>query len=133
MKKHLLMVLSLAAIITACYSTPDYIPEDLKPREYFQLAQEAVVERQDYETALFYYQTFLERYPDDIQRGIEAEYEIAFIRYKQNDPAAEQLFRDLLARYEEEGAELLPAWPKVLAEKLLARITASKRQSTAEE
>ncbi|MFO7975916.1 MAG: hypothetical protein R6V12_14920, partial [Candidatus Hydrogenedentota bacterium] len=63
----------------------------------------------------------------------EAEYEIAFIKYKQNAPAAEQLFRDLLARYEEEGAELLPAWPKVLAEKLLAEITASKRQSTTAE
>ncbi len=129
-------VLALFIVFVSCYSTPDYIPEDMKPREYFQRAQEAVVERQDYETALFYYETFLERYPDDIQRGIEAQYEIAFIHYKQNDPEAEQLFRDLLARYEADGAELLPGWPKVLARKLLQEITnqeAESTESTAEE
>ena len=134
MKKLLLLLLFSSSIILAsCHSTPDYIPEDLKPREYFQLAQEAVVERQDYETALFYYNTFLERYPDDIQRGVEAEYEIAFLKYKQKDPQAEQLFRDLLARYEAEGAELLPGWPKVLAEKLIEQITTGETAATAEE
>jgi len=126
-------VLSFVIAFSSCQSTPENIPEDLKPREYFQLAQEAVVQRQDYDTALFYYQTFLERYPDDIQRGVEAEYEIAFLKYKQNDPAAEELFRNLLARYDEEGAEILPAWPKVLAEKLLEKIASRKAAATAEE
>jgi len=124
---HLFIALLILLLAAACQSTPENIPEDLKPREYFQLAQQAVVERGDYDTALFYYQTFLKRVPEDIQRTVEAEYEIAFIRYKQNDPAAEQLFKDLLARYDAEGAELLPAWPKVLAEKLLAQINAQKK------
>ena len=132
MKKAILFIaLPVVFALAACHSTPDYIPEDLQPREYFQLAQEAVVERQDYDTALFYYQTFLERFPTDIQRTVEAEYEIAFIRYKQKDPRAEQLFRDLLARYDREGAELLPGWPRVLAEKLLKNITEEDAASTA--
>jgi len=126
------LLLPALLVIAACQSVPEYVPEDLQPREYFQLAQEAVVERNDYETALLYYQTFLERYPDDIQRSVEAEYEIAFIRYKQNDPSAGKLFDDLLARYEEEGAELLPGWPKVLAEKLQAKIAAAAEATAAE-
>ncbi len=125
-------MLLVLLVIIACQSTPEFIPEDLQPREYFQLAQEAVVERNDYDTALFYYQTFLERYPEDIQRTVEAEYEIAFIRYKQNDPSAGMLFADLLARYDADGAELLPAWPKVLAERLSEKISASAA-ATAEE
>jgi len=126
------LILPILFVVIACQSTPESIPEDLQPREYFQLAQEAVVERDDYDTALFYYQTFLERYPDDIQRSVEAEYEIAFIRYKQNDPSALQLFTDLLARYDAEGAELLPGWPKVLSEKLVETISTSA-DTTAEE
>ena len=130
-KAILFIVLPVAFAFAACHSTPDYIPEELQPREYFQLAQEAVVERKDYDTALVYYQTFLQRFPTDIQRAVEAEYEIAFIRYKQNDPRAEQLFRDLLARYETEGAELLPGWPRVLAEKLLKNIIEKDAAATA--
>ena len=126
MIKRIVSIFSLVLLVfTACQSTPKSIPEDLPPREYFQLAQEAVVERNDYDTALFYYQPFLERFPDDIQRTVEAEYEIAFIRYKQKDPSARQLFEDLLSRYDAEGSELLPGWPKVLAEKVLEKISSS--------
>ena len=122
----IITVLFLAAavvIIAACQSTPEEIPADLQPREYFQKAQEAVVERNDYDTALFYYKVFLERYPEDLQRTVEAEYEVAFIHYKQNDlETAERLFTALLARYEGEGAVLLPQWPRTLAEKVLDKI-----------
>ncbi len=131
-KRVIAMIFPVLIIILACQSTPQVIPQDLQPREYFQLAQEAVVVRKDYEAALLYYQTFLERFPNDIQRSVEAEYEIAFIRYKQNDPSAGQLFANLLARYDAEGAELLPGWPKVLATKLSEKISTSAAP-TAEE
>ena len=122
MKKSL--VFFLLAALAACRTTPDSIPEDLSPREFFQRAQEAVVERTDYRTALFYYQTFLERFPEDVQRGVEAEYEIAFIYYKLGETdTAELLFRSLLSKYQREGAQILPQWPRILSEKLLARIT----------
>jgi outer membrane protein assembly factor BamD (BamD/ComL family) len=122
--KYLTSILLLSIALLGCESTPDEIPADMQPREFFQKAQEAVVERNDYDTALFYYQTFLERYPNDIQKSVEAEYEIAFIHYKQNDFAsATTLFENLLAKYEGDGAEVLPQWPRTLAEKLLAKIS----------
>ena len=128
--KILYLILATTVVLCACRSTPDEIPVDLQPREFFQKAQEAVVERNDYDTALFYYQTFLDRYPDDIQRSVEAEYEIAFIHYKQNDmDTAVSLFENLLARYEGEGSEVLPQWPKTLTIKILEKIKAT----TAEE
>lgn len=131
MKSNLIFMLAAAVTaaaftataFTACATTPDSVPEDLSPREFFQRAQEAVVERSDYRTALLYYETFLERFPDDVQRGVEAEYEIAFIHYKLGEEeTAEEMFRSLLSRYEGEGSEILPQWPRILAEKLLARI-----------
>jgi outer membrane protein assembly factor BamD (BamD/ComL family) len=124
-----MLTLSLALVMSACQSTPEEIPQDLQPREFFQKAQEAVVERTDYNTALIYYQTFLERYPDDIQRSVEAEYEIAFIRYKQGDlETAETLFSNLLARYEEEGAEVLPQWPLTLSVKIMEKLTVTEEE-----
>ncbi len=124
MKNRAILLLSiLGVVLAACQSTPEQIASDLPPREYFQKAQEAVVERSDYDTALFYYQTFLERYPEDMQRSAEAEYEVAFIFYKQNDlVTAERLFTNLLTRYQSNGAELLPQWPRTLAEKILEKI-----------
>ena len=122
--RALILAVTFAIIFSACQTTPEEIPLDLQPREFFQKAQEAVVERTDYETALFYYQTFLERYPDDIQRSVEAEYEIAFIRYKQNDlETAKVLFSNLLAKYGEAGAEVLPQWPYTLSTKILEKLT----------
>lgn len=121
-----ILLLSIGLALSACQSTPEEIPEDLQPREFFQKAQEAVVEWNDYDTALFYYQAFLERYPNDIQKSVEAEYEIAFIHYKQDDFAtATTLFENLLAKYEGEGAEVLPQWPRVLSQKVLDKITAT--------
>ena len=123
MKKRILPALLIAGTLVACQSTPDVIPEDLTPREFFQRAQEAVVVKSDYETALQYYETFLDRYPNDVQRSVEAEYEIAFIYYKLNDrERAEQLLNNLLQKYEGQGAEVLPQWPRTLAAKILNNI-----------
>ena len=128
MRRHAVRFLTVSACLAAlaaCATAPKTISEDLTPRELFQRAQEAVVERSDYATALVYYQTFLDRYPDDLQRGVEAEYEIAFIHYKlRNTELATQQFEQLLQRYKAEGAEVLPRWPKALAEKLLGKIKA---------
>ncbi|MAG13059.1 MAG: hypothetical protein CMN78_00500 [Spirochaetales bacterium] len=119
-----IMVGTLAGALLGCQSTPETIPDDLAPREFFQLAQEAVVERSDHKTALFYYEKFLERYPDDVQRSVEAEYEIAFIYYKLNDiERSQQLLENLLEKYESPGAEVLPQWPRTLADKILTKIT----------
>ena len=121
MKKLILLIL-ITLIITSCASGPQEIDDTLNPAELFQLAQEAS-DNKDFEKAVKYYEVFIAKYSDDIQRLVEAEYEIAFIAFKQgNLNRAEELFTDLLARYSGEGAQVLPAWPMVLSRKLLKQI-----------
>jgi len=134
MKKTSLLILSILIIFISCKTTPKNINEDLTPAEFFQLAQEAVVERNDFKTALLYYQTFIERYPDDPANVTAAEYEIAFIEYKRgNFDKAEILFSNLIAKYEGEDAALLPDWPRILSEKLLDEIAGSEEPVSTEE
>ena len=121
MKKLTILILTIL-ILASCASVQAEIDDTLNPAELFQLAQESS-NKKDYETALKYYEAFIKNYPDDIQRLIEAEYEIAFIAFKQgNLGKAEELFTDLLDRYTGEGSQVLPAWPMVLSKKLLKQI-----------
>ena len=121
MKKLAVLLLALI-IITSCASTPKEIDETLNPAELFQLAQEAS-NNKDYDTALEYYDVFVKHHSDDIQRLIEAEYEIAFIAYKKGEiDTAAELFTELLDRYSGEGASVLPGWPMILSQKLLNQI-----------
>jgi len=131
----LLLCISLVAgLFFSCTTVPKEIEEGLKPAEFFQRAQTAVVERNDFKTALQYYRTFLERFPDDIQNGVAAEYEIAFIYYKmKNFDEAKRLFGELVARYEGDAAMVLPRWPKVLSEKILAKIDAAENDQAKKE
>ena len=120
---YLCIILALAGLLISCASAAKVIEEGLAPAEYFQRAQTAMVDRNDYKTALQYYNTFLERFPDDLQNDVVAEYEIAFIHYKTGDKAeALRLFNVLLSRYEGDGAMVLPRWPEVLAKKILEKI-----------
>jgi len=121
MKKLTAIILAIL-ILASCASTPAKIDETLNPAELFQFAQEAS-NNKDYETALQYYEVFVQNYSDDTQRLVEAEYEIAFIKYKQGDlGTAKVLFTELLDRYSGEGASVLPGWPMILSRKLLKEI-----------
>ena len=121
MKKITAIILTIF-IIASCASTPTEIDETLNPAELFQLAQEAS-NKKDYVTALGYYEVFVKNYSDDIQRLVEAEYEIAFIAFKQgNMDRAKVLFTELLDRYSGEGASVLPGWPMILSKKHLKKI-----------
>ncbi len=120
--KKLIPLLLIILVIASCSSGPKKIDETLNPVELFQLAQEAS-DNKDYGTAVKYYEVFISKYSDDIQHLVEAEYEIAFITYKQgNLILAKDLFTDLLGRYSGEGAQVLPAWPMVLSKKVLIEI-----------
>jgi len=62
--------------------------------------------------------------PDDRERGAWASYEIAFLYFKEKDGAkALALVEELLAEYAADPGDLPPA-PRILAEKLKARIQA---------
>ena len=113
---------ALAALIVSCASAPKPIPDTLTPAELIQRAQDNT-DRNKLDEAIRYYQTILDRYPTDLPSVCAAEYEIAFIRYKQGRAEeATQGFRTLLARYEGVDAELLPAHFRILGEKILAKI-----------
>ncbi len=111
---------ALIFLISSCVGTDWTVPDDLNEVEYFQKAQQIAAEQGNYGLAIHYYETFIERYPDDLQRIVIAKYEIAFLNYKRGKSAlAEQQFEELLNYYQDEGGTVLPKWPKILAEKVL--------------
>jgi outer membrane protein assembly factor BamD (BamD/ComL family) len=127
--KTVLIVFSIIMLIVSCTSVPapEDIPEDLSPMEYFQRAQEAVAQRNDYDTAMVYYQTYKERHPEDLQGNVEADYEIAFLHYKKGEyAAAKSMFSEIISRYETGQASRLKEWPLILSRKVLAKIEASE-------
>jgi tetratricopeptide (TPR) repeat protein len=116
------LALLLAALVLGCASGPPDIPEELSPAELIQRGQEAS-DWNRYKQALYYYEAIVERYPTDMESVCAAEYEIAFIHYKQKKyDEARQEFKALIARYSGPGAESLPPAFKRLAEIVLAKI-----------
>jgi outer membrane protein assembly factor BamD (BamD/ComL family) len=100
----------------------------MPPAKIIQQAQEAT-DRNRYNRALQYYQVLLERYPFDTENreflefSMAAEYEIAFLHYKQKKYLdAKEEFTAFLIHYNGTDAELLPPQYKILTEKVLARI-----------
>jgi len=113
---------SMAIMAVSCASRPVVVPEDLTAMEIIQRAQEAS-DRNRYAVSLQYYETVIERFPYDTESAYAAEYEIAFIHYKQKKyDIAKTEFQVLLEQYNTPDEELLPPQFKILAQKMLARI-----------
>ena len=111
-----------AVLAVSCATRSVVIPEDLSPAELIQRAQEAS-DRYRYSVSLQYYETLIERFPLDIDSIIAAEYEIAFIHFKQRKyNSARTGFNNLLARYNTPDAVLLPQQFRILSEKILTNI-----------
>jgi len=123
--KHIALAALLITTITAvsCVSTgPVEIPDGLTAAELIQRGQEAS-DRNRYEVSLQYYEAVVERFPFDIDNVIAAEYEIAFIHYKQkNYELSKTEFNALLERYNTPDQELLPAQYKILSNIVLGKI-----------
>ena len=118
--------LVVLALVFSCQSVPDEIPEGLSQAEMFQRAQEASDAGQ-WDTALNYYRTFIERFPDAVGPHAEARYEVAFITYKRGDPEqAVDLFQALIDDYEQDSTGI-PDWPIVLARTLVEKIQSEAR------
>ena len=107
---------------SACATGQLNIPPNLSPSELIQRAQEAS-DKNRYNYALQYYQALLERNPTNIDLVCTAEYEIAFIHYKQKKYGqARAGLNALLERYNADDGEYLPPQFKLLALKVLERI-----------
>jgi outer membrane protein assembly factor BamD (BamD/ComL family) len=115
---------SLCCVVIAagCVSGPEDVSDTITPMELVQRAQEAS-DRNRLNHSLGYYELILERFPDQIDYVCTAEYEIAFIHYKQKKyELSESGLRELLARYDGPDAELLPPQYRILANIVLASI-----------
>jgi outer membrane protein assembly factor BamD (BamD/ComL family) len=127
-------IIFLAVIMVtaaACATGPVNIPDEITPAELIQRGQEAS-DRNRYSQALQYYEALLDRNLTNIDLVCTAEYEIAFIHYKQKKyPESKQEFQALLARYDAPDGELLPRWVKVLSSNQLERIAEKEKKKIA--
>jgi outer membrane protein assembly factor BamD (BamD/ComL family) len=125
-KLCVLFSLGIIFLFSACASSVN-ISGDLSPAELIQRAQEASG-RNRYNAALQYYQALLDRNRDNIDLIITAEYEIAFIHYKQKkyQQAREEL-NNVLEYYNTPDEELLPGQFKRLAQIVLESITEKEK------
>ena len=129
--KRALLLLAVVVGFAACKSVPTEIPDDLSQAELIQLAQESA-DGESWEAALAYYQALLNRFPQDKDATVSAQYEMAFIEYKRgNTDEARAGFERILGLYDFEG-NTLQQWPKVLAEQLLSEIIAETVDQGAE-
>jgi len=111
-----------AALIVGCAGAPKVIPDSLSARELVQKAQEAT-DAYNYRAATAYYQALGERFGADPLFKATADYEIAFIAYKEGRYAqAKEGFEALLARYEGPDGPSLPPRFAVLSKKMVAAI-----------
>jgi outer membrane protein assembly factor BamD (BamD/ComL family) len=109
-------------LIFSCAGGPVVIPEGLTPMELIQRGQEAS-DKNRYSASLQYYQTLIERFPFDTGHVIAAEYEIAFIHYKQKKyDIAKTGFNNILERYNTPDAALLPPQFRILSNIVLGNI-----------
>ena len=117
-----LATLFAALLASSCATRPADIPYDITAMELIQRGQEAS-DRNRFSLALQFYAEVLERFPFDTSSVIAAEYEIAFIHYKQRRyDMAKADFNHILERYNTPDEALLPPQFKILSQIVLARI-----------
>jgi outer membrane protein assembly factor BamD (BamD/ComL family) len=128
--RRLALIAALALIISACAYGPAVITDETTPAEMIQRAQEAS-DKNRYDLALEYYEALLLRHSDNIELVCTAEYEIAFIHYKQKKyPEAREELNALLERYNTPDEALMPRQFKRLAVIVLERI--GEKEKTAD-
>jgi outer membrane protein assembly factor BamD (BamD/ComL family) len=111
-----------ASLLIACAGAPKVIPQELSAREIVQRAQEAT-DAYNYAAATAYYEALKERFGSEPLYKATADYEIAFIAYKQGHYAeATEGFEALLARYDGPDKASLPPRYSVLSKKMLESI-----------
>jgi len=124
-----LTALAILILFSGCATTV-IVSEDLSPAELIQRAQEAS-DRNRYNVALQYYEALLERNRNNIDLVITAEYEIAFIYYKQKKyQEARTGLNGVLEHYNTPDEVFLPQHFKRLAQIVLERIDERENSST---
>lgn len=112
----------LLLILSGCHTVPKNIPADLSADELINLAQ-ASYDDGNTRAAQVYYETILIRYGDQMDKVVEAEYEIAHMKVKQKkwQQAIPDLQR-ILSYYETDTTGTLPPAFRKLAELDMAKV-----------
>jgi outer membrane protein assembly factor BamD (BamD/ComL family) len=119
--KLVLSALTAVFLFSACATTVN-ISEDMSPAELIQRAQEAS-DRNRYNIALQYYEALRDRNNNNIDLIITAEYEIAFIHYKQKKyEQAREEFNAVIEYYNTYDEAVLPQQFKRLSQIVLKSI-----------
>lgn len=115
-------LMALTVLATGCQSAPKDIPQDLSADELVNLAQ-ASYDKGNEKAAQAYYETIIIRYGDQMDKLVEAEYEIAHLKIKQKkwQQAIPDLQR-ILSYYETDTTGTLPPAYKKLAEIDMAKV-----------
>jgi tetratricopeptide (TPR) repeat protein len=108
--RNLILVVMAAVFLSflcSCASKPQQIEADWTEETFFKNAQLAMDEYR-YKTALFYYNVFLVRYPENLMKVIAAEYELAFLNYKiGNYEESRDGYNEIIRRYEESAYAMM--------------------------
>jgi hypothetical protein len=116
----------------ACFSGPVTIPDGATAAEIVQMGQ-AAMDRTRYGQAIKYYDAIRERFPEDREAVVGADYQIAFIHYKQQKyGAARTEFAALLAKYDGPDGAALPRKYQILSNAVLAKIPAPEPEPAPE-
>ena len=105
-------IVAAAALFISCRTIKES-PEDKTPAQIIQLGQNCIGVS-DYKSAVFCYETAIERYGTDPAVYVEAKYELAhtYLKQKKYDKAYE-IFDELLDLYDKYGTALPGAYKKL--------------------
>ncbi len=114
MKKTALILSALGFVfITSSCNTIKYIPEDKTAAQIIQMGQNAA-STASYKSAIYCYETVIERYGTSGSIYVEAKYEIGNVYLKQKKyDKAYQVFKELQEIYDSTGPYLPPAYKKL--------------------
>ncbi len=123
MIKKILLSAATILLLNSCMSYNASLQEDWTEEQFFKTAQQAY-DQDHLDEALFYYEVYLLRYPQNYQKGIAAEYERAYIHYKKKDYSqARAYLKGILDKYDSSPyAYLYPQAYRVLSEKVLQEL-----------
>jgi tetratricopeptide (TPR) repeat protein len=124
----IIFLFAVGILFVSCGTCNLVITDNMLPAEYFQKA-EIASQKNCYDVAISYYQKFLEKYPNNIEKGIWAEYEIAMLYHKKGEnEKALGMFKDILARYDSDTSGTLPPAPKTLTQRVITNIEKSMKK-----
>ncbi|MDC7221233.1 MAG: hypothetical protein PQJ59_14950 [Spirochaetales bacterium] len=123
MIKKIILTVAAFMLFFSCATYNTHLEDDWTEEQFFKNAQQSYDDN-DLDAALFFYEVYLLRFPQNYQKGIAAEYERAFIHYKMKDyELSRTYFNAILEKYNNSPyAYLYPEAYKVLTEKVLIEL-----------